>query len=59
MSTVIPQPINLMSVYGSGLDVQDSLNSKNNTNKHVGLLFLTVSLIQLVEIMMRVDQACG
>ena len=28
MSTVIPQPINLMSVYGSGLDVQDSLNSK-------------------------------
>lgn len=35
------------------------LNSKNNTNKHVGLFFLTVSLIQLLEFMMWVDQDCG
>ena len=35
------------------------LNSKNKTNKHIGLFFLTVSLIQLLEFMMWVDQDCG
>jgi len=35
------------------------LNSKNNTNKHIGLFFLFVSLIQFLEFLMWIDQDCG
>lgn len=35
------------------------LNSKNNTNKHIGLFLLSVVLIQLLEFLMWIDQKCG
>ena len=32
---------------------------KNNTNKHIGLFFFSVSLMQLAEYLMWIDQKCG
>ncbi len=35
------------------------LNSNNNTNKHIGLFLLSVSIIQFLEFLMWIDQKCG
>ncbi len=35
------------------------LNSTNNTNKHIGLFLLSVSIIQFLEFLMWIDQKCG
>lgn len=43
---------------GGGISIY-LLGSKNNTNKHIGLFFLCVSMIQFLEFMMWIDQDCG
>ena len=35
------------------------LQSKNNTNKHIGLFLLSVVTIQFLEFLMWIDQKCG
>ena len=35
------------------------LQSKNNTNKHVGLFLLSVVMMQFLEFLMWIDQKCG
>ena len=35
------------------------LNSKNNTNKHIGLFLFSVCLIQFLEFLIWIDQSCG
>lgn len=45
-------------IIGAGSSIY-LLHSKNNTNKYLGLFFLTVSMMQLLEFMMWIDQDCG
>ncbi len=35
------------------------INSENNTNKHIGLFLLVVTMVQLLEFLMWIDQDCG